>query len=159
MPNQKFSQAIIYSQKLLSQYQRTVFEIQEKLKNKNYSPNIIKQVIKYLENKDYLNDKNYAISFLEFELKNRPCGKFLCYKKLVKKGIPKNLASQILDENYPEEKELELAKILAQKKCRDIALQCLSVDKIMRKTKSYLSNKGFSESTIIELFTDLGYLN
>lgn len=149
MPNQQLNQAIIYSQKLLSQYQRTVFEIQEKLKKKNCQPEIIAQAIKYLLSKNYLNDTEYAKTFLEFELKNRPCGRLLCYKKLVKKGISKDLASHILDENYLEEKEIELAKILANKKMRE--LNSKDKKKIYRKLVYYLKSKGFSDSVILEM--------
>lgn len=151
MSNQQFSQALIYSQKILSQYQRTVFEIQQKLKNKNFSPEIIDQVIKYLKSKDYLNDQNYAISFLEFELKNRPCGRFLIYKKLIKKGIPKNLASQILDQDYPEHREIEIAQNLAEKKCKNVAWQRLSQKKKITKIGYFLKSKGFADSIIIEI--------
>ncbi len=160
MSNKQFCQALDYSQKLLSQYQRTVFEIKEKLKKKNCSPKIINQAIKYLQEKDYLNDQEYAETWLEFQLKNRPCGRIICYKKLTQKGISKNLASQILAENYSDEKELELVKMLAQKKCRDFALQRLGdKKKRMLKINSYLKNKGFSESIIIQYLESCGYFN
>jgi len=155
MPNSQFSQSLDYSQKLLSQYQRTVFEITEKLKKKNYQPEIIAQVIKYLLSKNYLNDSEYARTFLEFELKNRPCGRMLCYKKLVKKGISKDLASQILGKNYSGEKELELAKILADKKMRELKLKDKKT--IYRKLGYYLSNKGFSNSTILEIVDNFSF--
>ncbi|MFA6295936.1 MAG: regulatory protein RecX [Patescibacteria group bacterium] len=149
MLNQQLNQAIIYSQKLLAQYPRTVFEIEDKLKKKNCQPEIITQVIKYLKDKNYLNDNEYGKTFLEFELKNRPCGRMLCYKKLVKKGISKDLASQVLDENYPDEKEIELAKILADKKMRELKFKDKKT--IYRKLGYYLNSKGFSSTTILEI--------
>ena len=156
MSKKQLSQAKEYSLKLISQYSRTIFEISEKLKSKGCSQKIINQTIEFLKKNDYLNDKTYIQQWLDFQLKNRPCGKILCYNKLTQKRLPTKLIQQILDQKYPEEKELAITKMLAEKKLKIINSK--NKIKILKKLNNHLNNKGITGSVKMQYFENSGYL-
>ncbi len=150
MTSKKLKQANNYSLKLISQYSRTIFEIQKKLKSKYFSPEIVQQTIQFLKDNNYLDDKEYAQQWLEFQLKNRPCGKALCYKKLKQKRVSTDIIDQVLKQKYPEEKEQQILEKLAIRKSKE--LRSYPKKKKFNKLANYLKSKGFSTHLMIDYF-------
>ncbi|MBU4310557.1 recombination regulator RecX [bacterium] len=142
-----------YAFKLLSYRPRSVKEIQDRLKKKDYSSRIISEVIKSLKRLKFLNDKEFAKMWVESRIKTRPMGRHRLYQELIQKGIDRELIEKTLS-NYREEEEIELAKELAQRKLKR---SYQNLDKVTTKRRLYgfLQRRGFSYDTIQEVMKEL----
>lgn len=148
-------QAYNFALKLIGVHPRTVLEIENKLKNKDFLPKVIDQTVALLKDQDYLNDEDYAKAWLEERIKNRPSGRALCWKKLKEKGIDKDIIDKVLDVILDENKELELAETLAQNKKAALKTQHVHYKKISHKIAFFLQNRGFPANVIMEVLEHL----
>lgn len=155
MQQEDQKQAYNFALKLIGVHPRTVLEIENKLKNKDFSPKVVDQTIALLKDQDYLNDEDYAKAWLEERIKNRPCGQALCWKKLKEKGIDKDIIDKVLGEMLDENKELELAKTLAQNKKTQLKTKGIHWKKIPGKIGFFLQSRGFSTNIIIEVLEEI----
>jgi len=137
------NQALQFAMKLIGLRRRSVFEIEERLKEKSYPDDVISYVIEELKRFKYLDDGTFAESFINDRINLRPCGKRLIERELRNKGISTETAKEKLDMLIDENKELELAQRLASKKIASIK-DISDKNKIKRKLAAYLSSKGFS---------------
>jgi regulatory protein len=144
--DKKIQEAKNYSERLLARYPRTISEIKNKLKKKNYSDEITELTIQYFIENNILSDENYAKEWIESQLRNRPTSRIMCRKKMFQKGLSREIIDRHLDEFYSPEKEEEVAYSLAIKKIRKINEN--SSDKKKMKVGRYLDSKGFPESVI-----------
>ena len=153
MLDQNYQAALDYTLKLLSQYPRTVHEIQSKLTQKNYPADLIDSILAELADTGQLDDQAYTTRWLEVQLQQRPCGRLLCYKKLKQRGITSELITQALDKHYPLAKEQELAQKMAQQK-KEILATRKNTKNTTQKIAFYLKNKGFPGNVIYETLNE-----
>lgn len=145
---------------LISLKDRTKKEVQLKLEEKYWNKSAVLHAIEKLEEFGYLNDLNYAVSYIE----SRSYGKNRISYNLFQKGIDKRTIEQAyltLDEEKEEDiEEAKLEKLLEknskkinvnnerdEKKIKDehklvqyLARQGFSLDKIFRKIREYKEN-------------------
>lgn len=145
--------------RMLSMYPRTVFEVKKKLCEKGFKEKTIEKVIEYFKEEKILSDKNYAKIWLENQLKYRPAGKSLCRKKMIDRGLNVDLVNEILEEDFSEEKEVDLAYRLADKKLVEITNRSLKQKDKISKVGHYLNRKGFSENIIWNVLEKLDLLS
>lgn len=142
-----------YAFKLLSYRPRSIKEIQDRLKKRDYSSRIISEVIKSLKRLKFLNDKEFARMWVESRIKTRPMGRYRLYQELIQKGIDRDLIEKTLS-NYREEEEIELAKELAQRKLKR-SYQNLDEVTTKRRLYGFLQRRGFSYDTIQEVLKSI----
>lgn len=126
----------------------------DKLQDKGFTQNIIQAVIQDLKRINYLNDYEFAKTFIESRLIHNPKGKTLLLYELLKKGVDKDTINKVLDEIISREKEENMVKVLAQK----LWQKKRNLDKAKRKaqTYNYLARRGFPASLIIKILEELG---
>lgn len=124
---------------------RSKKDLVKKLKQKKISDNTIADIIELLEKQKYLNDEIYARNYLEDKLSSKPIGKRLAMMKLLEKGIDKEQIESVINENYSEDKEFELAAKLMEKYEKKVKFK----DQADKKNKCYryLISKGFDYET------------
>ena len=127
---------------LLSLRDRTKKEITLKLKEKYKNIQMIQRAVKKLEELGYIDDFNYALTFI----KNKKYGKqrinFELYQKGINKEIIENAYNYLDEEENNGEKSVEIKKLeIAIKKCINNADTTLI---------HYLLRQGFEFSKIIE---------
>lgn len=142
-----------YAFKLLSYRPRSIKEIEDRLKRKDYSSKVILEVIKSLKRLKFLDNKEFAKMWMENRIRTRPLGRYRLKQELIQKGIDKDLVEKTLS-NYREEKEIELAKELTQRKLRK---SYRSLDRLtaQRRLYGFLQRRGFSYDTIQEVMKEL----
>lgn len=95
----------------------TVFQLEQKLRNKGYKSEEIGVAIKKLIAWGYLDDYSYARTFIKTRKKELSAQRI--YTKLLKVGIDKEIIRELLEKIYPEELEyqncLKLADVLCSK--------------------------------------------
>lgn len=134
------TEALKLALKLLSIRDRTEAEIREKLKNKGILPHIIDEVLDYLKEKGFIDDRRF-IEKAEKIAEDRFLGKMGVGHYLLRKGIDKQLITSI-----PELDEFSIAiKLLERKK---YLLKDCPEEKKKTKIAGFLLRRGFSWDTV-----------
>ena len=148
-----------YALLLLSYRARSCQEITERLLRKKYEREIIQEVVEELKRLHYLDDRAFAIEWVEMRLRGKR-GKRLIRQELLKKGIEKEIIDDSIDEGFkkigPTEDELAWQAI----EKRIPRYQKLEKSKAYRRIKDFLIRRGFSlettENTLDKFFQDYG---
>ena len=148
------NQALKFAIKLLSIRKRSVFEMRNRLKRKEFENDVIDEVIKELFEYKYLNDAEFAEAYINDRINFNPRGNFLVKKELREKGVAENIVDEKIKKLFPEEKEMELAKKAAEKKIGTLNKD-LEKNKIYQKVGSYLQAKGYASYIIREVLEDI----
>lgn len=123
---------------MLARSSKTEIELKRKLKEKQYPEKAVNQVLDYLKSIGYINDGNYAESFIGIMKNSAGTSSRSLYYKLAGKGIDSDVIEQKLQE--AELDDYSSALKAAQKK-----LSGLSGDKREKASKllGFLYRKGF----------------
>lgn len=117
--------------------------MEERLKEKGFEENVIVEILGELKGYKYLDDRQFAESYINDRMNFNPRGKLLIKKELREKGVPENIIEEKTEKLIGEEKEIESAKKLAEKKLR-ITGDKGGKNKTNQKIISYLRSKGYS---------------
>lgn len=140
----KFLTASNYAFRLLSLRNYTKKELSDKLKKKDYEGQIIMNVLKYLEEKNYINDEIYTEKFLESKLRESKTGQLKIKSQLIKKGIERKIIERVF-RNLLKKEDFEITAInLARKKMKILESKPLQEKVKMHKIYNFLLGKGFS---------------
>ena len=139
---EEFEDARSYLRLLLKYRPRTEQEFRERLKNKDYAPEVIDGVVDWALEKDLIDDELFAEYFVEDRLQNKPMGRSGLYKELLEHGVDKGVARELLDKKTSKKSEEERCKELARK--RLAKYEGDDVKARYRKTLGFLERRGFS---------------
>lgn len=101
---------------LLGLSMRTAGEIEFKMKNRGYNPQVIKEVVEKLLEDKYLNDEEYAEVYIGNFKSYQTYGLYMIKKKMMERRLPRELIESKLEELLTEDDEMEIAKRYARKK-------------------------------------------
>jgi len=141
---EQFSKARNKAFKLLSYRERTIKEIEDRLRKKDFSEVVIKKVVDFLLEKDYLNEERFSEMWIRSRKKHHPRGRKLIYKELKNKGVNQRIINSALDQHLSNQEEIDMAEYLKDKWLR----RRTEEDSSSYKLKNYLANKGFSYDLI-----------
>jgi len=128
---------------LLNDIGRTEAQLREKLLQGGYPESVAKEALAYVKSFGYLNDVEYARSFIEGR-KNRKSRKEL-YAALCQKGIAREDVNQALEEYYDgEASKAAIESLLRKKKFNSDTADYTQKQKIA----GYLMRKGFKYDEI-----------
>lgn len=138
----------------LSRRQRSVNEVEQKLRQLEVSERTISEVIDYFEETGYLSDDKFSKEFIESKIRRRPTGRRIIKNGLRMKGIEDELAENLLRENYSENLELSKAEEAAKKYLMKNEKRFKNV--LDRKSKLYrhLVSRGFPIDLIQKVLKD-----
>lgn len=153
---------------LLSYRARSVAEMEGRLRKKGFEETVIADVVAWLLELGYLNDRDFARQFLDERLRRRPRGPFALIRETQKRGVDRSLAEEVLADLMSERgiDEADLA--------RDTARRWLSrqpgrvarlleeggsgddVLKARRRLYSHLERKGFRREVVRGVLEQVG---
>ena len=135
-----------YTFLLLKLRDRSIGEMEEKLRRKEYSAEEISKTLEFLISKDFLDDERFARNFVRFKKSLKPVGKYWLQNKLRQKKINNEIIEKILGENIDESEEVEEAanRWLAKNKK-------VPKEKLYEKLSRYLVSRGFSWEIVKEV--------
>lgn len=142
------SRARDYALKLLSYRPRTIKEIRDRLKFKDYDEGIVQEVIRNLKRLNLLNDREFALSWAADRMRFKPVGRFRLRQELLSKGISEDLIAETIQSAYQGEGEVELASQVAGQKMR--SYRNLNDLTSRRRMYAFLQRRGFSSEIIRE---------
>ena len=143
----ELEKALDIAYRYLSYRARTVFEIREKLKKGQVTPENIEKVILKLKGLKLLDDRSFALSMAKEIVRLRYCGPYYIKAKLRQKGIDDQLAEEAVLAAFSEEDERSVAIRLATRKMRG---QLLSSDKERERLSRFIKSKGYSWEIVRE---------
>ncbi|MGM0501486.1 MAG: RecX family transcriptional regulator [Bacillota bacterium] len=137
---------------LLSYRQRSRKELKERLLKKEYSLEVVNGVINVLERLDYIDDQQFATSWIKDRI-TKGFGPYRIRCQLEEKGVSSNIINDCLEEQYDTELEYKLAAKLAAKKRKHY----LDEEQYEQRYKlsQVLKRKGFSFEIIDAVLNDL----
>lgn len=128
---------------LLNQMDRTEEQLRTKLKQGNYTEDMIEEAVAYVKGFGYIDDCAYAKRFILNRQKEKSRKEI--YAKLCQKGIDKAIIECAMEECYEDREELEAIKKLVEKKHFN-PYNATDIEK--QKIYGYLARKGFSYESI-----------
>lgn len=142
-----------YAFNLLTYRPRSCWEIRDKLKGKNYDEKVGEEVIRQLQKLNFLDDSQFARSWAESRLLNKPMGRKLLRQELRGKGVDEEIIKKVSESAYGEKIEEEIALKLARKRIKKYS----NLDDFASKRRlySYLGRRGFSPDTISQVLQEL----
>jgi regulatory protein len=132
-----------YALRYLATRPRSVSEMRDYLLRKQFSESDIDSAITKLEQSNYLNDQNFAELWVENRMRLNPKSSSVLSAELVKKGIDRDIISEVLSSLSYEDQLASLISIIESK-----AHQTRYKDK--QKIIEYLARKGYSYGLIKE---------
>lgn len=132
---------------------KTKYEVRLKLRENEFSNEVIDEVLEILENEEYLNDRVYCEIFIEDKKRLNGYGKNKIKSLLIQKGISKSIFEDFLD-NFEYEDEFDNAVKMGIKKLNLLANE---EDKFKKKQKiiNYLAYRGFSFDVINDVLKEI----
>ena len=135
----KIDSPLNYALYLLELRDRSVFELEKKMKLKEFSDTDIAETIKFLLDKKFLDDEKFAKHLSDSKMLSGE-GKQKIKFRLVRAGIDKDIIEKTL-ENYNSEREFEKALEIGQKIFAKN--QKLERGKLYQKIMGSLYRKGY----------------
>ena len=129
--------------KFLNVRMRSEFEMRRYLKRKQVEEDEIDEILEYLYHYNYLNDEEFAKSYIRDKLNFSPCGRYKLSYALAEMGINSFVAEDALEELFPEEVEREQLKRAFAK--------CKRKGKTYEQAVRYLYGKGYGGSMLSDL--------
>lgn len=132
---------------------KTKYEVRLKLKEKDFTEDIIDEVIGILEKEEYLNDRLYCEVFIEDKKQLNGYGKNKIKSLLIQKGISKSVFEDFLDE-FEYEEEFDNALKMGIKKLNLLSNE-EDIFKKKQKLINYLAYRGFSFDVINDVLREI----
>ena len=136
--------------RLLGRRQHSSSELSRKLWNKDYEQKLIDEVIDDLQNKGYLDDKEFIRAFVAEKSKTKNWSIKRIKGELFKRGVASKLIDETLN-HQPVESDNESAMKLAKKKYEVLLKRNLEPKELRNKLSAYLFSKGFEYELIREV--------
>ena len=136
--------------RLLGRRQHSSSELSRKLWNKDYEQKLIDEVIDDLQNKGYLDDKEFIRAFVAEKSKAKNWSSKKIKAELFKRGVASKLIDEILDtqnKNSDDDSAMKLAK----KKYEVLLKRNFEPKELRNKLSTYMFSKGFDYDLIKEV--------
>ncbi|MBP1308856.1 regulatory protein [Paenibacillus sp. 1182] len=128
---------------LLSFRNRSEQELRNRLQQKGYEENWIDATLEKLKSYHYINDESFARTLAKDRQNMKKLGQRALKAELKQKGIHSDIITEVVDELCTEEKELEQATVLCEKRYRSLEGKDIA-PKINQKLTQFLIRKGYS---------------
>jgi regulatory protein len=130
--------------RFLSHRHRTEKEIRDKLREKEFGDEEIRQTIEDLKRLGYVNDAEFARVYIRHQLALRPKGKLVLKQKLLLLGVAKETIDAALDEEFAHISQTDAARDAAQKFIKKSLKSRDDPRKAKQKLAAFLTRRGFS---------------
>lgn len=145
----KKNDARVQALRLLAVRDRSVYELEERLKQR-FSEDETNDALAYLKELGYLDDLRFAKNYVQYRNRMRPTGNYLLRFELRKKGICDIFIEQVLN---PPDVQYKLAEVLAEQRLGSLQ----RYEDLVRRRRLYglLERRGFPSSVVKSVVRDL----
>jgi len=132
---------------------RTEKQVRIKLRDSGFGELIIKKVIDFLKDFNYLSDEVFAENFIKAKINRKYYGYLRLKRELSDKGINEHIINSYLPKFYTEDIALQTARKSAERKLRSISFR--EEKKKKTQVKDHLFRQGFSLDLIQVILKEL----
>ena len=120
---------------------RTEKEVRQKCQKLQYTDEYIDEIIEYLSENDYINDKIYVGKYIQYVMRLKTSSIFEMKIDLLRRGVDEDYIDDYINKNIEELEEFEKqsAMKLAKKKNSNSEIE---------KIKKYLMSKGYKYDSV-----------
>jgi len=148
-----FKSGLDYAYRLLGYRARSAREIDSKLEAKGYDRSTIRKVIDRLKDLNYLNDLEFARSWVDERMKSKPRGQALLRHELMSKGIDKGIIDSVIAEFIQPEDEYRMAKGIADQRLKHKGEE--DIDRLKKRIHDYLVRRGFAYDVVDQVLREI----
>lgn len=141
--------------RFLSRRQRTEKEIRDKLREKEFGDEEIRQTIEHLKSLRYLDDEKFARDYIRHQLALRPKGKLLLTQNLLRAGVKKETIDAALSDTFQETSQEAAAREAAQKFLKKLSTARDAPHKAKQKLAAFLTRRGFTWEVVAPVLKTL----
>jgi regulatory protein len=123
---------------------RSGLEMRTYLIKKGFNKDIVEEVVCWLKDKNYINDHDFAVSFINNRMKSRLIGRNALKRDLYKKGVSREIINTVLKETEADEVNPDDIYELALKKYNSLENKKNKLLKVIY----FLKQKGFEEDQV-----------
>lgn len=147
-----FDRARNYAYRLLTYRPRSQREIVDKLTRRGFDGETTNAVVNYLKQLNYINDFEFARTWVERRISAKPMGLSLLRQELRSKGIRNEIIEEVIDIVNKDYDEYRLAKDLFSSRWQKYS----HLDRVtsQRRIYAYLKRRGFSSEVISKLMQE-----
>lgn len=128
----------------LSARGRSVDELRQYLKKKNFSEKHVEETLDYMKEKGYLNDYDFSMSFVKEKIKSGKSGKDIIIRDLHRKGVGRKIIDKVIRESGADVTDDDALFGLAMKKYMSVK----DKENCFVKVSAYLRGRGFDYESI-----------
>lgn len=143
-----------YALKLLNFKMRTTNEIRKRMREKEYSDEVIDKTIEYLNYLNYLDDREYTQKFIRDKSNLKKMGKERIKRELYAKGVDDEMIKEELENIVDEDDEYETAMELAVKKL-ETTYKNDDKNARYRKLGGFLQRRGYSMGIVMKILKEI----
>ena len=125
---------------LLSRQDHTAYNLKRKLLSRGFSENAVAEAVEMCRRSGALNDERFAEYWVQSRMKRHPEGYRRLYAGLLKNGVGRELAVEVLSRIVTEELEQEAAQRVVRKLMRNKSM-------VHKKLISSMMSRGFTYAT------------
>ena len=145
----ELKKAKFYALKAINFRPRSVEELTERLKNRGFMDETIKQVISEFKGKGLLDDMKFSKLWVDDRMASKPKGPALLKRELKSKGVKRELIEKIIEDTKKDYDEYEVVKRLADARMEH--LKGLNETTAKRRLFGFLKRRGFAFDIIMKV--------
>jgi len=135
------------AERQLARSMRTEKEVRKRLREKEFPQRVIDETIEWLIGCRFLDDPEYARSFIRTRMRLKPASRRMLRSELIRKGIRPEIADSALDELVEDDADSESASKLADKYIAQN--RHIETRKLRNRLIGFLKRRGYSMSIIM----------
>ena len=140
---EELNKAQAYALMLLGYRERSLREIKIRMRQKGYEEKLVEKVVKYLKDRNLINDKRFTQLWAESRIK-KGYGRWRIQSELEQKGVNREITDEILKDLYSGIDEVQVALDLVEKK-RWVSKE---PPRLTERVSNLLKRRGFSFEVI-----------
>ncbi|RKY02858.1 MAG: hypothetical protein DRP54_00885 [Spirochaetes bacterium] len=148
----EYPRARDYAYLLFSHRERSEYELFTRLKRKGFSTEVTLKVIRYFKEIGLIDDKKFAVNWIESQLNSRPMGKLRAEYELKKRLIEDSIVEEVCSKYFGEDREYRLCREAFNKKLNQL-VNYSDEEKIPR-LKRFLQRRGFGFDIIHRVMSE-----
>lgn len=143
-----------YALRLLNFKMRTENEVKRRMREKEYTEDIIENTTDYLKELNYINDEDYARKFIMDKSSLNNMGKERIKRELYMKGVDPEMTKREIEDIIDSDEEYEKAMEIAIKK---VTTTYKNDDKNAkyRKLGGFLQRRGYSMDIVMKILKEI----
>ena len=147
-----YSKAMNAALRLLSFRPRTEQELASRLYTKGFTQDLIARVCERLRELAYIDDRQFAISWIKAFSGPRCRNAWVLKRELKKKGVAPELADEVVEDNFKKEDVFKAACGLARQRMSKAASR--EADRVKTRVQNLLLRRGFDYDFIREVLAE-----